>query len=714
MIVNDTNIFSNILAAGKIPKGSSITPWLPLTENDYQYLESSFISPNMADSAGLFRVDKVMGAEMYAKRLSADRDFSGIVFTYTRPGSPDARLQYRLRRDYPDLIEQPDGSVEEDAKYITYFGERSHLYFPPGVNASWLSDKSLPIVFVEGEKKALAMWRVAWLGATCDRPRFLPVGLAGVWNWRGRKGTSGKRVIKGPIDDLAWLSFKGREAIIFFDRNVHWNEHVRQARAQFGAYLTAWGAETFFADIPEDCGDDSINGPDDLAYYFGPEAVLEILDSKYPASVMSRSKEPRSKTERAARSADFRKALHSSEALAASILGNQTAKHLAQLYAEADLSPETRDLCFTIESLLGQDEKTDFYYSDLYPLLYKSSERDFEQKAGIKGSLNRRLKSGPRKKLSDRFARAEADFERCGIAFFDFTAGHKDFGEDKPSHVRSLARGYIAEALAMAQDDPAYSRGIKAARSRALAQLVAEKSANGYSGKKRPRLSQNKKIANALNQISGLVASTVERMERRGDSKEQIGAAILEAVIGKLPAEYADYIAEPTPLIINNIGGSDDSLPYPVEEEAESPPPRIKKEPDPVAVELWGRAVGDVEARTEAAEAHRAVADMEPKNCISTPLENAATEAISTDDFAGFSKTCKTRPVLRKGTLSQNTGPPSATVAGAPPVPCPECSHPTEMGYTDCCKACGYLFTRHYWRANYPQPPPVREKEAPL
>jgi hypothetical protein len=58
------------------------------------------------------------------------------------------------------------------------------LYIVPGINPRLLHDLSIPIVVTEGEFKTLALWRVADHGSP-GRPRLLPLGLSGVYNWRG-------------------------------------------------------------------------------------------------------------------------------------------------------------------------------------------------------------------------------------------------------------------------------------------------------------------------------------------------------------------------------------------------------------------------------------------------------------------------------------------------------------------------------------------------
>jgi hypothetical protein len=96
------------------------------------------------------------------------------------------------------------------------------LYFAPGTSEMQLRNADLPVMITEGEFKTLALSRLAnWAGA--EPPRFLPVGLSGVYNWRGTVGKTtgpdGSRfVVKGPIPDLERIAWKGRRAIIAYDK----------------------------------------------------------------------------------------------------------------------------------------------------------------------------------------------------------------------------------------------------------------------------------------------------------------------------------------------------------------------------------------------------------------------------------------------------------------------------------------------------------------
>lgn len=250
-----------------------------LTEADLENLSASFIPPELAQAAGLFRVDRHEGALIVGRNGKAD--YSGIVFPYVLPGS-DRPREYRLRRDRPDLEQRPDGTLKQMRKYLSPPGRGNLLYFVPGTAVGWLQDTSLPIVVTEGEKKTLALYRLAFHES--QRPRFLPLGLSGTWGWRGVVGKAGdddgvRRDVKGPIPDLDLIEWRGRLAYIIFDSNVSSNESVRAARHRLAKELARRGVVVRIVDLPQIEG---VNGVDDLLYLKGPEYVSALIESAKP------------------------------------------------------------------------------------------------------------------------------------------------------------------------------------------------------------------------------------------------------------------------------------------------------------------------------------------------------------------------------------------------------------------------------------------------
>jgi hypothetical protein len=242
-------------------------PWGgPLTAADYAALLKSWIPQEIADAAMLRRVDQPQGRKLLGLRGS--RDCSGILIPYYWPGDPKL-FNYRVRRDHPEWTTDKDGKPKPDKKYLGPPKGTNRLYIPPGVTPEQLPDVTIPIAIVAGEKKSLALSRLA--------PRFIPVALASAWSWRGKVGrTSGAGIeLTGPIADLGRIAWKARKVFIVFDANVHTDDSVNWARKGIARELATRGAEVEFVNLPEDCG---VNGVDELLAAWGPEKVLELFD----------------------------------------------------------------------------------------------------------------------------------------------------------------------------------------------------------------------------------------------------------------------------------------------------------------------------------------------------------------------------------------------------------------------------------------------------
>ena len=225
-----------------------------LTERDYTELAKSWITPELANVAMLRRVTSEEGRQVVGQ--GGSRDCAGILIPYYWPGD-ESPFNYRLRRDNPEWSAGRDGQLKADRKYLGAPGGANRLYVPRGVTLEQLNDGMIPLVVAEGEKKCLALWRLA-LYAT-DVPRFIPVAIPGVWNWRGviGKGTgpNGERVdIRGPIPDLARIRWAGRKVYVIFDSDVSENEKVANARRQLTRELTSRGAVVAWVQVPSDVG----------------------------------------------------------------------------------------------------------------------------------------------------------------------------------------------------------------------------------------------------------------------------------------------------------------------------------------------------------------------------------------------------------------------------------------------------------------------------
>jgi hypothetical protein len=255
-------------------RGSELLP------SDIDKLSRCGITREMAESAMLRRVDSTEGAGVIGRNGNAD--YSGILFPYIWPGEDRVR-DYRLRRDKPELEQKADGSYSEKNKYCSPPGRGNMAYLVPGVDASWLEDANVPIVLTEGEKKAMALHGLSWhaIGEAAERPRWLSIGLSGVWNWRGVTGKApgpdgSRRDVKGVIPDIERVAWKRRKVTILFDRNVSDNDSVQAARFMLTNELRKRGADVFWFTWPEDTSA-GVNGIDDLIGTLGAEAVLDVL-----------------------------------------------------------------------------------------------------------------------------------------------------------------------------------------------------------------------------------------------------------------------------------------------------------------------------------------------------------------------------------------------------------------------------------------------------
>lgn len=240
-----------------------------MTPQDFDNLRSRWITPELAKAAGLKRIQDHEGRQLTGNnRINC----AGLLIPYRWPGE-NHTIAHRIRRDHPEV---EGGKVK--AKYMGEYGARNRLYIPVGVTLEMLGDISIPVVVVEGEFKALALWRLA----SEDRllPLFVPIGLSGVWNWRGVIGKTadqkGARVDeKGPIPDLARIAWGGRRATIAFDADIARKNEVRVARALLSRELRVRGAEVGFLEWDEALG----KGIDDWLANAGPAPVLAALES---------------------------------------------------------------------------------------------------------------------------------------------------------------------------------------------------------------------------------------------------------------------------------------------------------------------------------------------------------------------------------------------------------------------------------------------------
>ena len=144
-----------------------------------------------------------------------------------------------------------------------------------------MADTTLPVVITEGEKKTIALSALAQFGLQEHaRPRWLSIGLPGVYNFRGKIGrepaaNGGWQNVTGMNPDFDRIILAERKAAILYDRNITGN--VARARFELARLLTRRGSLVSYIDIPKDV---NVNGVDDLIGLWGPEPVLDLILTK--------------------------------------------------------------------------------------------------------------------------------------------------------------------------------------------------------------------------------------------------------------------------------------------------------------------------------------------------------------------------------------------------------------------------------------------------
>ena len=244
-----------------------------LSSADLAALQARWIDRQLAQLALLRRVDSFTGSQLVGRKGG---DYSGIAIPYFSPGSSHVR-EYRLRRDHPDFEAGANGELKVKQKYLSPPGRGNMLYLPPGCDHVALRNLVLPLVITEGEFKTLALSRLANWNAP-GAGSFLPVGIAGVFNWRGTigktNGPDGQRLnVKGPIPDLEWISWEGRKVMIAFDADAATKDQVRFARWELAQHLRRNGAVVAFYEWDLLQG----KGIDDHLASVGPEVVLSEM-----------------------------------------------------------------------------------------------------------------------------------------------------------------------------------------------------------------------------------------------------------------------------------------------------------------------------------------------------------------------------------------------------------------------------------------------------
>lgn len=197
----------------------------------------------------------------------------GMLFMGHRP---NGKTFFVFRPDDPD----PDNpGLKYEAACKKLGGPGNVLYVHPGTR-HLIEDTSVPVIFVEGIKKALAIITAARAAGVA----VLVVAISGVWNWL----SGGK-----PIPDMFDIPVEGREVYVGFDSDVFSNPDVSDAARRIAAHLRDRGATVYLSYLPDGPGGSKTGADDYLARghtYREYMARMRLFDARdLQAERMSRS-----------------------------------------------------------------------------------------------------------------------------------------------------------------------------------------------------------------------------------------------------------------------------------------------------------------------------------------------------------------------------------------------------------------------------------------
>jgi hypothetical protein len=202
----------------------------------------SAIAPDILDSSGVHTITD--GRQLPRGFSKRQRERSpGVLYEVPRPNGETAWV---FRPDEPDSDRR---GLKYEATCKRLGGPGNVLYVHPS-QRHLIGDTSVPVIYVEGIKKALAVVSAARAAGV----EVLVVGILGVWNWMA----DGK-----PIPDMLEIPLDGREVLNVFDDDVFVNPDVADALRRLAAHQRERGAATIKVAYFPQSQDGSKTGADD-------------------------------------------------------------------------------------------------------------------------------------------------------------------------------------------------------------------------------------------------------------------------------------------------------------------------------------------------------------------------------------------------------------------------------------------------------------------
>jgi hypothetical protein len=209
----------------------------------------SAIAPDILDSSG---VDTIPDGRQLPRGFSPRqrKRAPGVLYEVPRP---NGETTWVFRPDDPDP-DNPGLKYEATCKKLG--GPGNVLYVHPS-QRHLIDNTSVPVIFVEGIKKALAIITAARAAGV----EVLVVGILGVWNWK-----SGGE----PISDMFAVPVEGRDVSIVYDCDMLINPSVQGACKGLAELQIDRGAAVRVAFLPSDT-----KGADD--FFAAGKTYAELL-----------------------------------------------------------------------------------------------------------------------------------------------------------------------------------------------------------------------------------------------------------------------------------------------------------------------------------------------------------------------------------------------------------------------------------------------------
>ena len=219
----------------------------------------SAIAPDILDDSGVYTITE--GHQLPRGFSPRQRNRApGVLYKVPRPNGETAWV-FR-----PDEADPENPGLKYEATCKKLGGPGNVLYVHPS-QRRLVGDRRVPVVFVEGIKKALAVVSAARIAGV----KVLVVGILGVWNWLADKK---------PIDDMLEIPLDGRQVFNLFDDDVFVNPDVADALRRLVAHEREHGAATVKVAYLPESADGSKTGADD--YLARGHGYLDLLATFRP------------------------------------------------------------------------------------------------------------------------------------------------------------------------------------------------------------------------------------------------------------------------------------------------------------------------------------------------------------------------------------------------------------------------------------------------